>query len=46
MKKQLLQYENSNCVHHWKIESPNGPFSKAYCAKGGEKRKFRLFGKQ
>ena len=24
------------CVHHWKIESPNGPFSLAICKKCGE----------
>jgi len=28
------------CVHHWMIESPNGPVSKGKCEKCGEERMF------
>ncbi len=28
------------CVHHWNIEEPNGPTSKAVCAKCDAQREF------
>ena len=29
-----------NCVHHWRIESPNGRESTGVCQRCGSKRKF------
>ena len=29
-----------NCVHHWRIESPNGRESVGVCQRCGSKRKF------
>ena len=31
------------CIHHWKLESPNGPFSLAVCKKCGEYDAVRNF---
>ena len=31
------------CVHHWMIESPRGPTSKAKCKKCGVEREFANF---
>ena len=31
------------CIHHWKLESPNGPFSLGICKKCGEYDALRNF---
>ena len=30
-----------SCVHHWQIDSPNGPVSPGTCKRCGEMREFR-----
>lgn len=29
-----------NCVHHWMLETPDGPMSEGTCKKCGEKKEF------
>ena len=33
--------EHAECVHHWIIDPPNGPFSEGVCQLCGEVRDFR-----
>lgn len=34
-------YTESDCSHHWAIESPNGPTSYGNCRRCGETREFK-----
>ena len=35
--------ETQTCVHHWIIESPDGPVSKGLCQKCGEEKEFQNY---
>ena len=38
---ETAQLEESDCNHHWIIESPNGPTSIGKCRACGEVREFK-----
>ena len=35
--------QNSQCLHHWLIESPGGPTSKGVCRVCGAEREFKNY---
>ena len=38
---ELADAAESNCAHHWAIESPNGPTSVGSCKRCGETKEFK-----
>ena len=38
---ELADAAESNCAHHWAIESPNGPTSVGACKRCGETKEFK-----
>ena len=39
---ELSDQNESECSHHWSIESPNGPTSYGTCRLCGENREFKI----
>ena len=38
---ETVEFVESDCSHHWVIESPNGPTSVGRCRGCGERREFK-----
>ena len=38
---ETAEFVESDCNHHWVIESPNGPTSVGRCRDCGERREFK-----
>ena len=38
---EVVAAAESDCLHHWAIESPNGPTSYGTCRRCGEVREFK-----
>ena len=39
--EMLNDFISVTCMHHWVIDTPNGPLSEGVCQRCGEKREFK-----